>query len=124
MLDEYGLSHRRIKPHCTDKKGPVARVQRTLGELLAGEDLEVYHRRVQVIDRAIRCYNENQLHSPLGFLRPVDYNRGAPAVLHEAPRRRMAQARHRRKGNPSCARSVETKHHGIIIVGATHVVAP
>jgi len=50
-----------------------------------------------VIDRVIRWYNHQRLHSALGFLRPVDYYRSDPAVLHEQRRRKLAQARHRRK---------------------------
>jgi hypothetical protein len=33
----------------------------------------------------------------LGYLRPKDYYRGAPSVLHEERRRKMATARHRRR---------------------------
>jgi len=43
-----------------------------------------------VIDRVIRWYNEKRVHSALGFLRPVDYYRGDPAVLHEQRRRKLA----------------------------------
>ncbi len=45
----------------------------------------------------IHWYNQKPLHTALGFLRPVDYYRGDPAALHEARRRRLAEARHRRK---------------------------
>jgi transposase len=34
---------------------------------------------------------------PLGYLRPIDYDRGDPAALYEARRRKMAEARHRRR---------------------------
>ncbi len=33
VLDEHGLSHRRIKPHCPEENGLLERAQRTLGEL-------------------------------------------------------------------------------------------
>jgi transposase InsO family protein len=97
VLDEYGLSHRRIKPHCPEENGLIERAQRTIGEALEEEDLATYHQAVRAIDKVIAWYNEERLHSALGFLRPIDYYRGHPAALHEARRRKMAQARHRRK---------------------------
>lgn len=42
-------------------------------------------------------YNEERLHSALGYLRPVDYYRGDPRSQHEARRLKLAQARHRRR---------------------------
>jgi len=33
----------------------------------------------------------------LGFLRPGDHYRGAPEVLYEEPRRKLAHARHGRR---------------------------
>jgi transposase InsO family protein len=97
VLDEHGLSHRRIKPHCPEENGLIERAQRTIGEALEEEEWENCHQAVEVIDKVIAWYNERRLHSALGFLRPIDYYRGVPAKLHEERRRKMAQARHRRK---------------------------
>jgi transposase InsO family protein len=97
VLDEHGLSHRRIKPHCPEENGLVERAQRTFGEALDGHDLENALQAREVIAKMIRWYNEERLHSALGFLRPVDYYRGQPHLLREERRRKLAQARHRRK---------------------------
>lgn len=97
VLDEHGLSHRRIKPHCPEENGLVERVQRTFGEALDGHDLENALQARDVIAKMIRWYNEERLHSALGFLRPVDYYRGQPQALREERRRKLVQARHRRK---------------------------
>jgi hypothetical protein len=42
-------------------------------------------------------YNTERLHSALGDLRPIDYYRGEPQQLHEARRRKLAEARHQRR---------------------------
>ena len=97
VLDEHGLSHRRIKPHCPEENGLIERAQRTIGEALEDEELETYHQAVGVIDQVITWYNQQRLHSALGFLRPIDYYRGDPTSLHEERRRKMARARHQRK---------------------------
>ncbi len=97
VLDEHGLSHRRIKPHCPEENGLIERAQRTFGEALDGMELTDYLQAERVIGKMIRWYNAERLHSALGFLRPVDYYCGQPEVLHEERRRKLAQARHRRK---------------------------
>ncbi len=97
VLDEHGLSHRKIKPHCPEENGVMERANRTIEEALEGEDLDNYLEGVKVIDKVVRWYNEVRLHSALGFLRPLDYYRGNPDELHQIRRRKMAQARHRRR---------------------------
>jgi transposase InsO family protein len=97
VLDEHGLHHNRIKPHCPEENGVVERSNRTLREALEGEELTDLLQARDVIARIIEWYNTERLHSALGYLRPMDYYRGEPAAMHDARRRKMAQARHRRR---------------------------
>ena len=97
VLDEHELSHRRIKPHCPEENGLMERANRTLAEALECEALPDYLQAVKVIGRLIRWYNEERLHSALGFLRPVDYYRGNPENLYAERRRKLSEARHRRR---------------------------
>ena len=97
VLDEHGLHHNRIKPHCPEENGVVERSNRTLREALEGEELTDLLQARGVIARIIEWYNTERLHSALSYLRPMDYYRGDPAALHEARRRKMAEARHRRR---------------------------
>lgn len=97
LLDEHGLRHRRTQPHCPEENGIIERANRTLGEALECEDLPDYLAAVKAIGRLVRWYNEERLHSALGFLRPVDYYRGEPEALYGERRKKLAEARHRRR---------------------------
>ena len=97
VLDEHGLGHQRIKPHCPEENGIMERSNRTLREALEGEELTDLLQARDVIARIIEWYNTERLHSALGYLRPIDYYRGDPAAMHDERRRKMAEARHRRR---------------------------
>ena len=97
VLDEHGLSHRRIRPHCPEENGLMERANRTFDEALEAEELTDFLQAVKVIARMIRWYNEQRLHSALGFLRPVDYYRGKPEELYAERRQKLVAARHRRR---------------------------
>jgi hypothetical protein len=75
----------------------MERANRTLREAL--EEWEPANRfeAEDALQRIITHYNEERLHSALGYLRPVDYYRGNPRVLHEDRQRKLSQARHHRK---------------------------
>ena len=97
VLDEHELSHRRIRPHCPEENGLMERANRTLDEALEEEELTDYLQAVKAIARTVRWYNEQRLHSALGFLRPVDYYRGRPEELYAQRRQKLVAARHRRR---------------------------
>jgi putative transposase len=97
VLDEHGLTHNRIKPHCPEENGIMERANRTFREALDGEELTGLYQAREVMKRIIDWYNGERLHSALGYLRPIDYYRGDPDELKELRRRKMASARHRRR---------------------------
>jgi putative transposase len=97
VLDEHGLGHQRIKPHCPEENGIIERSNRTLREALDGEELTDLLQAREVLARIIEWYNTERLHSALGYLRPIDYYRGDPAARLDERRRKMVEARHRRR---------------------------
>ena len=50
-----------------------------------------------VLAKVVKWYNEERLHSALGYLPPAVCYRGDPTERHAERRRKMAEARHRRK---------------------------
>jgi putative transposase len=97
VLAENGLGHHRIKPHCPEENGLIERMHRTLREELDGEALTNMLEAEKVFARVVRRYNEQRLHSALGFLTPADYYRGNPSERYAGRRGKLAQARHQRK---------------------------
>jgi putative transposase len=97
VLKENGLGHHRIKPHCPEENGLIERLHRTLREDLEGEELTNLLAAEKVFGRIVRRYNEERLHSALGYLTPTDYYRGNPSERYAARRTKLAQARHLRK---------------------------
>ena len=97
VLKENGLGHHRIKPHCPEENGLIERVQRTLREEMDGEALRNLLEAEKVLGRIVRRYNEQRLHSALGYLTPADYYRGDPTARYAARRLKLSQARHERR---------------------------
>lgn len=97
VLTENGLSQHRIKPHCPEENGTMERANRTLRERLEEEELPDLLTAKAALDKIIRWYNDERLHSALGYLPPAMSYRGDPKARHEERRRKMAEARHRRK---------------------------
>ena len=97
VLAAHGLGHHRIKPHCPEENGVIERSFRTLREALEGEELTNLLAAERVLARLVKWYNEERLHSALGYLPPAVVYRGNPEARKAERRRKLAQARHRRR---------------------------
>ena len=97
VLQENGLGHHRIQPHCPEENGLMERANRTLRESLEGEELTDLLTAESVMSRLIRRYNEERLHSALGYLPPREFYRGEPSKRFEERRVKLSKARHRRR---------------------------
>jgi putative transposase len=97
VLKENGLGHHRIQPHCPEENGLIERFYRTVREDLEGEELADYVAAERVMDRLVRRYNHERLHSALGYLPPWEFYRGDPPRRFEERRTKLVEARHRRR---------------------------
>jgi transposase InsO family protein len=97
LLAHHELTHHRIKPHCPEENGVMERCHRTLREAIEEHDLIGRYDSEKVIGELVKHYNEVRLHSALLFQTPATWYRGNPSQVSEARRRKLAQARHRRK---------------------------
>jgi putative transposase len=96
-LAEFGVTHKKIRPHTPTDNAEIERYHRTIGEKIVEYDLPDFIEAQQVIDDIIDKYNHHRLHAALSYLRPVDYYRGDPEVLLARRRRKLQQARELRK---------------------------
>lgn len=100
VLAAHGVGHQRIYPHTPEQNAFVERVMRTLGEPLHEEELSSFHEAQQAIAEIVQWYNEERLHSALGFVPPAAVHHGQAAEIHERRRDALAAARlHRRAVN-------------------------
>jgi hypothetical protein len=97
VLKENGLTHRRIQPHCPEKNGLIERANRTIREGLEEEVPSNYLELLRVLGRLTKRYNDERLHSALGYLPPWEFYRGNPPRRFEERRVKLFWARHCRR---------------------------
>lgn len=97
LLAHHGLTHHRIKPHCPEENGVMERCNRTLREAIEVHELSGRYDTEDRIGEIVTHYNEERLHSALGFQTPATWYRGNPEEVRSTRRHKMAQARHRRR---------------------------
>ena len=75
----------------------IERSFRTMREALEGEELRHLLDAERVLAKVVHWYNEERLHSALGYLPPATYHRGDPAARYAERRQKLEAARHRRR---------------------------
>lgn len=93
----HGVLHHRIYPRTPEQNGFVERVMRTLGEPLHEDELASFAEAQQAIAEIVTWYNEQRLHSALGYLTPATVHAGRGEAIQAARRTKLAAARQRRR---------------------------
>ena len=97
LLAHHELTHHRIKPHCPEENGVMERCNRTIREAIEEHDLDGRYDSEEIIGKIVDHYNNERLHSALGYQTPSTWYRGNPEEISSARRLKLSQARHRRK---------------------------
>jgi transposase InsO family protein len=97
LLEHHRLVHHRIKPHCPEENGVMERANRTLREKLDELELTGRSEAEDALKAIVLNYNNERLHSALGFKPPATYYRGNPAEVDANRLLKLRQARHQRK---------------------------
>jgi len=97
LLSFHGLTHHRIKPHCPEENGVMERANRTLREKLDEHELTSRQDAEKVLESIIDNYNNERLHSSLGYKPPATYYRGNPESVDERRALKLRQGRHKRR---------------------------
>lgn len=97
VLSQCGIGHHRIHPRCPEENGIVERSHQTILGPLEEKDCSSRYEAEKELADIVKWYNEERLHSALGYLRPVDYHYGDLEELLERRRKKIEAARWKRK---------------------------
>ncbi|MCL4448038.1 MAG: integrase core domain-containing protein [Thermoplasmatales archaeon] len=97
VLNNNGLTHKKIHPHTPKQNGIVERANKTMREELSPLIITDYQNAQNEISRIIHWYNYERMHSSLNYLTPSQYYRGNPGDLLNIREGKLEMARIMRK---------------------------
>lgn len=92
-----GMTHVRTAPYYPQSNGKIERWNKSLKSecIRPGTPLSVEDAR-RLVDRFVRCYNDERLHSAIGYVTPKDKLEGREVMIFADRKRKLAEARKRR----------------------------
>jgi len=93
----HGLTHVRTSPYYPQSNGKLERWHKTLkGECVRpGSPLSLQEAR-ELVERYIQHYNENRLHSAIGYVTPMDKLEGRENKIFQQRDKKLEEAREKR----------------------------
>ena len=93
-----GMTHVRTRPYYPQSNGKQERMQGTLKrECIREKNPRTVKEARLITGGYVNHYNEERLHSAIGYVRPRDMLEGRAGGIHEERDRKLAEARQRRK---------------------------
>ena len=92
-----GMTHVRTAPNYPQSNGKIERWHKSLKTecIRPGTPLSLEGAR-RLVDRYVRCYNDERLHSAIGYVTPKDKLEGREAMIFAERKRKLAEARKKR----------------------------
>lgn len=93
-----GMTHVRTSPYYPQSNGKVERYHRTIkSECIRPKTPLSLEDAQRVVTDFVKTYNEERLHSGIGYITPADMMAGRAKAIHEERDRKLAEARRRRR---------------------------
>lgn len=102
FISLHGLTQATTSPYYPQSNGKIERWYGTVKHnALRGKALHDIDHAKQILDKYIKYYNNERLHSAIGYVTPADRLSGRTEQIHQERDRKLAEARQRRKNNHS-----------------------
>ena len=97
FIRQCGMTHVRTSPYYPQSNGKIERWHKSLKSecIRPGTPLSLKDAR-QLVDRFVVHYNQERLHSAIGYVTPKDKLAGQEAIVFAERKRKLAEARSRR----------------------------
>jgi putative transposase len=107
MIQAYGLTHTTTSPYYPQSNGKLERWHQTLKIDINAKHLNSVDHARRIIAAFVRHYNEERLHSAIGYVTPKDMAEGRQAAILAERDRRLNEARAQRGWARRSAEPVE-----------------
>lgn len=97
LLADYGFEQRRTSVNYPQANGKMERQFRTTKEFLRSRSILNFNDLIENIDEIIDFYCNRRYHSALGYITPADAFFGRELHIKQLRRRKLDDAKHRRK---------------------------
>jgi len=103
FIRNCGMTHVRTSPYYPQSNGKIERWHKTLkGDCIRPKTPLSLDDARRVVDRFVRYYNDTRLHSAIGYVTPKDRLSGLDQIIFQERKRKLIQARKRRRLHPQC----------------------
>lgn len=106
-----GMTHVRTSPYYPQSNGKIERYHRTIKSecLRPGTPLSIEDAR-RITEGFVTRYNEQRLHSAIGYVTPLDKLLGREQAIFDERDRKLAEAREQRARNRQAAAEARSRH--------------
>jgi transposase InsO family protein len=107
-----GMTHVRTSPYYPQSNGKIERWHRTIkGDCIRTETPLTLEDAQRIVARYVEYYNNSRLHSAIGYVTPKDKLQGREPLIFAERKRKLDEARQRRKEQRQAARQAASAGH-------------